>query len=118
MSVETSLYSTLTGNSGVSALIATRLYPLVLPQKPTLPAATYQRISTRPVSTRSGNGLDFVRMQIDCYGATYANAKALAAAVVAALTNTGQLQQMMDGFDDTPEIYRVSVDFLIGGTDG
>jgi len=110
MSTEQTLYSTLKNDAGVSALVGTRIYPLLLPQNPTYPAITYQRISTRPVMTRTGNGLDFVRMQIDCYADSYSGVKALAAAVEAALSTDYELGKT-DFYDDTLEIFRVSMDY-------
>lgn len=114
MSAETTLYGVLAADAGVTALAGTRIYPLLLPQEPTLPAITYQRISTTAVHTRSGNGLAFVRLQLDCFAATYAGAKSLAAAVVAAVETVdgAQQQQMLDGYDDSPEQFRVTIDFI------
>lgn len=44
MSLETALYSHLSGDAALSALVGTRIYPVILPQQPVLPAVTYQRI--------------------------------------------------------------------------
>jgi hypothetical protein len=47
-----------------------------------LPRLVYQRISTTPLRTQDGDqGMERVRLQWTCVGATYAQAKALARAV-------------------------------------
>ena len=55
MAIEAALYSLLTGNAGVSALLSTRIYPERHPaEAPTLPAAAYQVISTERDYHHSG----------------------------------------------------------------
>jgi len=96
--IEAALIARLLETPAVAALIggdsipAARIYPIVLPQKPTFPAITYQDISTVRDRTAQGpSGLAFARIQFDCWAAAapgapgYASAKALLAAVRAAL---------------------------------
>lgn len=79
------LYTLLTGTSAVSAIVGTRIYPVVLPQKPTLPAITMQRIpGSRVRSTRGPSGLAQSRYQVDCWAATQTAAEELAGVVRAA----------------------------------
>lgn len=112
MSAEQTVYNTLKNDAGVAALVGTRIYPLVLPQNPTYPAISYQRISTRPVQTRGGNGLAFVRMQVDCFATGYTAAKQLSDAVVSALAGTLEVG-LMELWDDTLGLYRVSIDYQV-----
>jgi hypothetical protein len=69
-SFEESLYSTLTGYAGLTALVSTRVYPQVIPQGATMPLLVYTRVST----TREqafGSGQDIVtsrpRFQFDAW---------------------------------------------------
>lgn len=72
--------------SAVTDLVATRIYPLQLPQKPTLPAIRYFTASeTRPQSTRGALGQARVRLQVDACGVKYSEAVALAKALRLAL---------------------------------
>lgn len=68
----------------VSGLVgAARIYPKILPQNPTLPAITYQRISRVAVAdhlTAAGT-LGRPRVQVDVWAATDAAAETLGAAV-------------------------------------
>ncbi len=119
MSVEAALYTRLTsGHTATSALIGTRCYPLRLPQKPTLPAIVYQRISSSPqIGTTDRRG---TRFQFSCWASTYAGAKALAAQVRAALENhadttvrMGRVVNEIDDFDETVELQRVILDAFL-----
>ena len=69
----------LTGYAGLSALISSRVYPGQLPQRPTLPSVTYQRVSTILVATRDNSGranLERPRYQFDCWATTRKAARA------------------------------------------
>lgn len=78
----------LVGNAGVAALVATRIYPEVMPQDVTLPAATYQLIDRNEVVARPDKAtlrLIRGRIQVDCYATSYAGVKAVEAAVIQAM---------------------------------
>jgi hypothetical protein len=73
-------------SSGVVALIGTRFYPDRLPEEPTLPAVTYQQVSTLRLSQHTGAVAGGqVRMQYTVFALTRASARAIAAQLVAAL---------------------------------
>lgn len=79
MSIEAALFSHLSTYVGVTALAGTRVYPLVLPQQPVLPAVTYQPISETPAQDRDSAALTYTRtrMQMVGYGATHDDAIAI-----------------------------------------
>ena len=84
--VEAAIKSRLGGYGGLSALVASRVYPLHLPQRPTLPAVTYQRIDgPREHAMGADPGLAHPRIQVDSWAASYASAKAVATQVRGAL---------------------------------
>lgn len=113
--------------SALTALVSRRIYPLAMPQEPTLPAVTYTRVSTtRPATIGGGKpGLSMTRFQIDCYGSTYAAADAVAEAVRGALqgyqgTLSGSVVAQNISVVDTTDIYedetlesRISLDVEI-----
>lgn len=90
--IEQVIESKLTAHSGLSALISTRLYPLLLPQRPTLPAVTYQRISTMTIPTRDEPhaSLGRPRFQFNVWAATFASARAVAQQLRVALPTLQQ----------------------------
>lgn len=128
MGIEADLYTRLTGHAGLSALVATRVYPLVAPQDGTLPYVTYQRISgtvhhqfaRTAVATQA-------RYQFDVWAGSFLSAQTVMAqlrtALVALTGNTVTVHEvLLDGSRDEYEpetaLFRASQDALItyGGT--
>lgn len=129
MTVEEGLYAYLAAHAGLSALIGTRLYPVTLPQTPTLPAVIYQRVSGPEVYSHQGfSNLVTPRFQFDCRGLTYASAKAVAAQVKAALrgykglmgtvsVNGARIENDLDASDPELGHYSVLIDAVIPHTE-
>jgi hypothetical protein len=85
--MEEAIIARLLADSGVAAIVATRVFPGSRPQGSALPAAVLNRISGGPEYADDGEvGLEQGRMQIDCWAATYGEAKLLARAVTACLS--------------------------------
>lgn len=115
------IFSRLISFSGVATLVGNRVYPIILPQDPTLPAITYQIISQSP--TGGNIHIHNMRLQVDCWATSYAGADALAAQVVAALRLYGVRSSQpallsaydvnrQDLYEPDTEEWRVSMDFL------
>lgn len=89
MSTSADLRTFILADATISGLIGTRMYPLRLPQAPTLPAITYQWISGRHVqSMNDRSGLSGPRVQFTAWAATYLQAEAVFEA----------LRKRLDGF--------------------
>lgn len=86
MSAESDLYTLLSGAAGVTALVAARIYPDVLPEECAYPAIVFARQGTAPLVGLSGQvfGAD-IDLTIGCWAETRTQADAVAAAVEAAL---------------------------------
>ena len=104
----------------VGATPSSRIYPLVLPQKPTLPALTFQRISNARVNSfDAGGGIDNPRLQVDCWAETHKAARDLAKEVKRVVEQStafgGWLISDAEFYEDEvePRLYRVSMDFSI-----
>jgi len=113
---ETLLNTILTGNSTVTRLVNTRIYPLVMPQSPTLPAVTYQRVNANPVNTLSGySGLMNPHITVNSFATDYGQAKEIANAIHvamnAATTMRTILTNEMDGWEPDANLFVVSQDF-------
>lgn len=124
MTVEELLYSHLTGDSGVQALVGSRVYPVELPQECTLPAVRYQLISRNELHVHPPTPLLAIRRyQIDGFGTTYATAKALEAALKTSLYGFNQqayacilstfIESMRDESDPEVDGFSTSMDILI-----
>lgn len=127
MTVEEALYTHLTDDAGVAALVSARVYPLVAPQDVARPYLVYQRISTPRVRSHSGpSGLAHPRFQITAVASTYGSARSLANAVRAALDGysgamgdapgvqtAGFLDNEAENYLDDIPAYVVRMDFIL-----
>ncbi|MDE2103672.1 MAG: DUF3168 domain-containing protein [Patescibacteria group bacterium] len=85
--IEDAIFTVLSTNAGVVAIVAARIYPALLPQEPIYPALAYTFISE---STLPAMGVDMTsvrrRLQVSCWDLTMTGAQALADAVTTALS--------------------------------
>lgn len=95
MIIEQALFVELKTAAGITALVGTRVYPLILPQNAAFPAITFQKVSGSRSHSQSGpSNLAHPRFQISCWAkgdTAYPDAKGLAA----------QVRQAIDGFKGT-----------------
>lgn len=86
--IDEGLFSVLTADASVSALVGARVYALGLPQNPQYPCISYSVDEQEESSGYDGQG-DFgaVDIQLDSWADDYQTAKDLAAAVKARLKN-------------------------------
>jgi hypothetical protein len=119
------IYTQLAADSGVSTLVGTRIYPRRLPQSPSVPAITYQRISSSP--QMGTTALRRSRYQLNCWDLTDDGVQALADAAKSAMeeyTDTDQTPGIkmaevineIDTTDDETDMRRVIVDVMLTTT--
>lgn len=117
MNVEDELHDRLVADATVAGLVGTRVRPMLLNQNETLPAISFSRVATVPHDDLElTQNHEWVRVQVDCWAASYSAAKTLAAAVRAALQAApvyGQLLTELDDADPDEKLYRVIQDFRI-----
>lgn len=116
--VEPKIYTLLSSDPSIAAIVSTRVYPVWLPQDVTLPAICYSRVSGGQVNSLTGySGLENPRIQIDVWGEAYSTVQTLAALVHAAMdgatTFGALLESDLDFYEDDTLIYRVSMDFSV-----
>jgi hypothetical protein len=120
--MEDALFTRLSGYVGLTALINTRIYPMILPQGVTYPALAYQRISTYPRTGCFGvdDGLARATVQLTTWGDTFASVKAVANQVRQALqrwTTTGiqgtYIIGEFDLYDEEAEKFGAAIDIEI-----
>lgn len=79
MSLESELYARLSGYSGLTALVSSRIYPNVAPQDVAYPYVAWRRVSAeRPPGMGSDAGIVAVRIQLDAFATSYLGARAVA----------------------------------------
>jgi len=117
MSIETTLYATINDDAAVTALVADRIYPMIAPDGAATPYVTYQVIATEAHNIINGApGTERKVIQVNCISNTYANAKAIAEAVKAAINSSiGYLNGGGDDYFTQTEKYRFRLDFALIG---
>jgi len=118
MSIQSDLYTHLSTDAGLLTLVSTRLYPVKVPQSPTYPLVSYLAISGQSMNSLGGTGaLRNSLYQFDVYAKTYSEAISIADALETAMASASfktLLQSRIDAdFDDTPDVYRIILDFSI-----
>lgn len=124
--LEYGLQQLLVADEGIAALLGTRIYPLLLPDQPTFPSATYQRVSTVTIHGLSDNfSFTKCRLQIDTWDLTFPGARAVATAIAEVLEGYADtlsngvavrdvvLDSQIDLYDSAARLFRVSLDFIV-----
>ena len=116
-SPEETMVAHLLADTGLSALISARVYPVTLPQNGTLPAVTYSKVSgIRHVQLDGTPSSAHSRFRLDGWASSYSGVKALEAALMAAMDGlSGAVGAMapIDFYEDDTGIYRISVDYYL-----
>jgi hypothetical protein len=123
--IEQGLMTLLAGNAPIAALVGTRISWVVLPENSTLPALTFQNVGSISSPTFETRGMQRMRVQFDCWGATYLDAITLRKAVETLLDgfqgtlsdgtylqNVVSLQQV-DFFDHDVRVFRAMIEFRL-----
>lgn len=111
MATESDLYSDLTGDAGVSAVVGSRVYPGVLPDTASYPAIAYRVIS----ATVIGGVCKARRVQVDVYAQTYSDVKDGRDAVEA-LADGKAAWQYLEGpdlYEEDTKLYHQAIDLVI-----
>jgi len=118
--IEEALRARLLAVAGVTALVSTRVYPVVMPQDPTFPCVTYQRLGeVRHLRMGAPAPLNDVVFQVDAWAEGFQACKTLAAAIRTALdavswtagaetVQVAYLQTEEDGYEDAIPCFRVT----------
>lgn len=124
MSFEEGLFEYLDNHAGLSMEVDSRIYPVLLPQKVTLPAVTYTRLATPRLLEFEQSFLPHPTFQFDCWAESYSRAKDVADQVVSALdiyrgtmgaytVEASIVQSERDGYDAATGIHHIMVDVEI-----
>ena len=129
-SIEAAVVTILTGDIDVTTLVSSRIYPMAVPQGAAMPAITYQQITDTKLHHHGDpDTLVVTRLQVDCWGETYAAASGLKKAVRLALDgytgtvagrkignvimeNSTDIERQIPGTDKLKR-YGKSLDFII-----
>ena len=111
MTIETDLYSAVTGDSGVNALIGTRMYPVVAPGGVTKPFITYFVITRTIMGGTCYRG----RIQMTITDTSYSGVKGVRDALQTLVESTSNYVWLegTDAYQDNEGLYHQSVDVQI-----
>lgn len=117
---EMQVYELLKNDIGIKALINARVYPLVAPQNVQKPYITYRVVTGLKIQCLGGQIFqgDY-RMQLDCFGASYANVKAISKAVESCLVGflSSNNINIMDDFEEETKLFKQIIEFKIKNKD-
>lgn len=126
--IEEGIAAYLIASATIHAVVADRIYPMMIPQGATIPCLTYQRISTPRIVTHDSAGatgdLTNPRFQFDAWATTQKDAKAISDVLRANLHGkkgaTGGVTiraALADAeepeYDPDSELYRSRSDYII-----
>lgn len=118
MAIGEDVYTELSGDAGLTALVSTRIYPAWLPQDTTMPAVSFSKISERVQNTIDGEvALRNHMYQFDVWADTYSEAHSIATALIAAMAAASLFKSYRLGqtelYEPEIDIHRVSVDYSL-----
>lgn len=125
MSVEKDLRTYMLSRAAINTLIGTRMYAIKLKQNPTLPAVTYNRISSVRRRSHSGDSnLTRPRIQYSSFAETYEDAVEVADAIEAEMksfSGTAEssniyaaiVENRIDLLDPESKYYMIAIDLMI-----
>ncbi len=125
MSIEDAIFDRLDNYAGLSALVASRIYPVNAPQNATKPYVTYNRISgVRESLLATDTDIATPRFQISAWSDDRDEVVSVAAQIRGAFqrysgTNAGivimdsYLVNDVDLYEFEPKMYQVAIDFEI-----
>ena len=123
-----SLYAILRLNTSVNALVGTRIYPTLAPQRAAFPLIIYRTDQLKPLSCRTPGGYFQGDIELYALAKDFAVAQDVINRVQAALTEyqgtvegktirIGQPVQLDPAFDDKLETYECAIQFNVIGKD-
>ena len=128
MRAEQVVYTLLTGNAAVAALVGTKIYPGLIPQNTAMPAVTYELVSgveILPINAQAGGVILRSRVQVSVLARTYTEVKNIQEAIRGALLFKSGLTAGVqviaitreligsDERDDESGLYMQGVDYLL-----
>lgn len=103
------IYSLLTTNSAVSAIVGTKVFHVTAKSDIQLPYVTYRRTATETVPVKYGHGAETVHIEVDCFAENYDDSVALAERVYEVLdhstVDTGTLPLRSCTYENSAEGY-------------
>lgn len=123
MSLSASIYSELSNESTITALVGTRIYPVIAPQSANFPLIVYEKISVDEGYSSSGpDGVFFSTYRFHIFSYTLSEAEAIKSALRNFLSDTVgtfgtndlnhlRVEAESDEFEQETLLYHILIDF-------
>jgi hypothetical protein len=112
--IEAGLFALFSQDAGVSAIVADRIYPILLPTGAIMPAITWQIVAGQTTPGLTTRGMQRWRLQVDCWSkASYLEAASIRSAVIQLLNLRNA--QLVDGTYLQAAVFIQPIDFFSGG---
>lgn len=124
VSISTHIYSKLSSNAAVTALVGTRIFPLGSKKEVAYPFIVYERDSVAPNYDKEQRSYTNTTVTVYCVAETYDQSINLAEAVVAALecndaaydgytVQGGQVTSAAEGYVEGAFVQQITFEFII-----
>jgi hypothetical protein len=123
MSLESKIYTVLSGSTALTAVVGSRIYPEHRQQADALPAVVYNRAGGLRVNSLSGySGLENAMIEVTVYAASIDTRREVGDLVTSSLTAANvfkciQTDSPSDFYDDMSETYERSINFSVWNQD-
>jgi hypothetical protein len=113
MSIESDIYSALSGHAGLAALVADRIYPSAIAQGTSLPAVAFARVETEYINTLApATALSRSRIAVQAWGPGQADVESVGDAIEAAMLAVNVPPEARYAtFDAEMGLYGLTVEF-------
>ncbi len=122
MSFAEDLFSYFTTRPALNALVDERVYPVKLPQGPTLPAITYQQVSDAPEYSHDAYASSSPRIQFTVWAESFIEGEAIAKQVKVeagawhgVMRGAAFVENSVDLGEPVTKIYQVAIDVMFYG---
>jgi len=119
MSIESKIYSALSGSTALVALVGSNIYPEHRMQAEALPAVVFARVSGLRVNSLSGySNLENIGMDVTLYTKTIETRGTIGNVVISAMTSATGCTVLLndspsDSYDDEVEVYERNFTFSV-----
>ena len=119
MSLESKIYTALSGSTTLTALVSSNIYPEHRMQADALPAVVFNRVSGFRVNSLSGySNLENADVEVTAYARAVDTRRAVGDALIGAMTSATGLTILLtdspsDFFDDEVQVYERNFTFSV-----
>ena len=114
MSILQTVYDTLSGDAGVTAIVGSKIYPVLAPEDTDSPFVTYIKTSATPENILKGSAtISQASVLISCYHTSVLSVNSLAQDVITAFDGIGYVEFERDTYESSTKLYSTKISISI-----